>query len=64
MSALSGLKSSSEGIRLDFFFSSQCISNLCQSPLNYIFSNMEKGCLPTFSLLVFTVTKVSTNSVL
>ena len=29
MSALSGLKSSAGGRRRDFFFSSQCISNLC-----------------------------------
>ena len=29
MSALSGLRSSGGGIRLDFFFSSQYISNLC-----------------------------------
>ena len=29
----SGLKSSAGGIRLDFFFSSQCISNLCPFPI-------------------------------
>ena len=43
MSALSGLKSSAGGIRLDFFFSSQCISNLWSYSTQHLWAHGKKS---------------------